>query len=281
MRDLDFREKASTLAMDRLLAIIEDNSRLELSKEELRSGVVRGLFNERFVQITKLQMGPYKDEASGISAEKTIITLYDLVGSENGILSTSESLDDFEQGRIQHLKINLTIREALDLFTNEEYERLSRIIAVDYESNLLVPANDLVVVQASLLDLLRRNPLLLAEISHRQFEELLFELLRAQGFEVHLTARTRDGGCDLIAVTRDCLGITTKYIVEAKHYGRSKKVGVGAVRQLSAVRQKLEAHHGLLVTSSYFTKPAKEENESYYGLHLRDYESLLGWLRSA
>jgi len=99
------------------------------------------------------------------------------------------------------------------------------------------------------------------------------------GYTVELTARTRDGGCDLIALRNDQLGIKTKYVIEAKHYKPENGVGVGIVRQVSAVKQKFGAHHAVLITSSYFTKDAIQENRVFYGLHLTDYDSLLRWLR--
>ena len=171
------------------------------------------------------------------------------------------------------------VSQALDRFTREEYEELRALSAeVEQHIELPIPERRIAVAQASLLDLLRRHPELVHEISHREFEEVLFDLFGRMGFEVELTARTRDGGCDLIAFADDQIGMRTRYIIEAKHYRPENKVGVAFIRQLSAVRQKHGAHHGILVTSSSFTKDALEENRTYYGLHLRDYARLRDWI---
>ena len=54
---------------------------------------------------------------------------------------------------------------------------------------------------AALLDLsLKRDPSQLCEIDRRVFEELVAELFDGFGYAVELTARTRDGGRDMIAV---------------------------------------------------------------------------------
>ena len=122
----------------------------------------------------------------------------------------------------------ITVEEALNRFREEALAAYSIGEAEpEYESSLLLSRHEILAVQDSLLALARERPAFLDEISPRQFEELLQELLLEQGFDVELTATTRDGGCDLIAVSRDQLGIKTKYVVEAKHYSRLNKVGVG------------------------------------------------------
>lgn len=176
----------------------------------------------------------------------------------------------------------MTVKETLEYLIEEEYARLkATTVEVEQDTSLSPPTGSIIIVQDSLLRLMASNPELMYRITHRQFEELVFEIFGKLGYAVELTARTRDGGCDLIAFRDDTIGIRTKYVIEAKHYKPENKVGVSIVRQLSAVRQKFGAHHGVLVTSSFFTKDAVEENRAFYGLHLNDYDGVLGWIKKS
>jgi HJR/Mrr/RecB family endonuclease len=125
------------------------------------------------------------------------------------------------------------------------------------------------VVPSTLLGVLKAKPAFIFQISHREFEELIRDILRSMGFDVHLTAQTRVGGCDLIAVSRDVLGIQTKYVIEAKHYTPTNKVGVQLVRQLNTVRIREGAHHGVLVTSSYSRATRSPKTGHSMGYNLR------------
>lgn len=174
----------------------------------------------------------------------------------------------------------LRIKDAIDLLSRDYLRRTFGFeFETEAEFHLAIPRLELVTLQSSVLQLLRSDPTLLDKITPRQFEELIYEIFSNLGFEAQLTARTRDGGCDLIAFQKDALGIMTKYVVEGKHYHPQKnRVGVSVVRQLSAVRQKHGAHHGVIVTSSFFTADAIEENSQFYGLQLSDRSKLLEWL---
>ena len=68
-------------------------------------------------------------------------------------------------------------------------------------------ASRVAVVQDALLELLKSDPSLIHSVSHRHFEEIIFELMERLGFRAELTARTRDGGCDVIAFCSAPLGI--------------------------------------------------------------------------
>lgn len=107
-----------------------------------------------------------------------------------------------------------------------------------------------------LISLLARKPSYLHALSPRAFEELIAEIFSRQGFEVHLTKQTRDGGKDIIALY-NTLGIQTKYIIECKRY-REKPVGIELVQRLAGVRHALSANKAILATTSRFTSPAIE-----------------------
>lgn len=78
----------------------------------------------------------------------------------------------------------------------------------------------------------------------RKFEELIAELLRAKGYEVELTPRTRDGGFDILAIKKGDLG-SALTLVECKRYAETNKVDVGIVRGLYGVVEEKRATQGL------------------------------------
>jgi len=130
-----------------------------------------------------------------------------------------------------------------------------------------------------LLGELRRDPALLHGLRPRQFEELCAELLSRDGYEVELTAESRDGGIDIYAVRHDSLGAFLS-LVQCKKYALSNRVGVSVVRELYGVVQAKRANAGVVATTSMFTKGAKEEqHELNFQIKLRDYSDIQEWLK--
>jgi hypothetical protein len=135
-------------------------------------------------------------------------------------------------------------------------------------------------VNDELIRYLAKHPELLYELDPRRFEELVAELLRAQGFEPTLTPRTRDGGRDIHAARSDALG-SLLYLVECKRYAPKNKVGVEVVRAIHGVTSAERASKGVIVTTSSFTKDAIAfASPLKYGIGLHDFESLKSWLSS-
>lgn len=135
-------------------------------------------------------------------------------------------------------------------------------------------------VNDELIRYLAKHPNLLHELHPRRFEELVAELLRAQGFEPTLTPRTRDGGRDILAARSDALG-NLLYLVECKRYAPGNKVGVEVVRSIHGVTQAERANKGVIVTTSSFTRDAIAfASPLKYGIGLHDFEALKVWLNS-
>ncbi|TVQ77231.1 MAG: restriction endonuclease, partial [Phycisphaeraceae bacterium] len=88
------------------------------------------------------------------------------------------------------------------------------------------------------------------ELPWREFEQLLAEAFRREGYTVELTPRGADGGIDLI-LSRD----GEKTLVQAKHWKR-KPVGVAIVREFFGVKTAEKAHECIIVTSGSFTPDA-------------------------
>lgn len=112
-------------------------------------------------------------------------------------------------------------------------------------------------------------------LSSRDFEELVAEVFRQQGYTVEITQNTRDGGCDIIA-TRNIDGLPFMLLIECKRYGRRNHVGVQLVRSLLGVQTDRKANKAVLVTSSSFTKDAwKFAERQQHLISLVDFDDLL------
>ena len=137
------------------------------------------------------------------------------------------------------------------------------------------------LINNELIDHLSRNPDAVHDLTGRQFEELTAELLERMGYEVQLTAATRDGGKDLYAVRKDGLG-SFMFVVECKRYAPDRPVSVGVVRSVHGVAQHERANGAIVMTTSFFTDPAKQFARELRGqMSLRDFADLQGWLSDA
>lgn len=140
--------------------------------------------------------------------------------------------------------------------------------------------SDIISVSDEFLKKLHDKPELLYELTPRGFEELVAELLNRLEYEVTLTPASRDGGKDIYAAKKDPLG-TFLYIVECKKYAPDNRVGVGLIRQLNGVVQAEQATAGILATTSFFSRDAKEFQKTIpFLISLKDYFGIQNWLKS-
>ncbi len=181
--------------------------------------------------------------------------------------------------------------ENLDLLPDEfELSEDDEIELVDYdllpEADLVVPESKIVLlnqfsqIQKTIDDIYKNNEQLY-HIHHREFEEMMAELLRSRDFEVYLTKKTRDGGTDIIAL-QNLAGLPIKMLIECKKYAPNRKIGVDIIRGFSHVVNTKQANKGIIFTTSYFTADARKEQQLYmpYLLDLRDYHDVINWINS-
>ena len=122
------------------------------------------------------------------------------------------------------------------------------------------------------------HPEKLAEMHWRDFEHLVAELFARDGFHVTLTSQSGDRGVDLYAARQTGLG-TLLYVVECKRFASGRAVGPGLVRELRGVIDRETATGGVLVTTSFFSRGAREEQRSIASrLSLRDQKDISHWL---
>jgi Restriction endonuclease len=152
------------------------------------------------------------------------------------------------------------------------------VLYIRNTADIIVPKL-IVTVSDILIDRLRRSPKLLTELEPRQFEELIAELFLRQGFEVHLTAPTRDGGKDIIAFSQK-MGIPMKFIIECKRYAMENRVGLALVQRLLGVKVATKANKAILATTSTFTRDARQfASDHFWDLDLKDHRGVMEWVR--
>jgi restriction system protein len=123
----------------------------------------------------------------------------------------------------------------------------------------LIAAASIFVAYKRLTRQQKRITLLLKELDElssdgKEFEERIKLLLEDLGW--HNTQRRGgpgDRGVDLVAKWGEYT-----YVVQCKYYKTKNTVGSPDVQKLLGARQDTKAYQALLVTTSYFTKPAKE-----------------------
>lgn len=173
-----------------------------------------------------------------------------------------------------------------DLFENDLAKVLKDFLPANKPSDkrpdvlLIIPARkSIVTVNTRLADMFRREPQLLRTIDPIKFEELVAELFEEDGYRVVLTPPRADGGKDIYVYKSD-EKLEASFLVECKRYIPPNKVGVEIARQLYGVVQHERRSGGVIVTTSYFTRGAKEFAGTVpYQLFLRDFEDLQTWLQ--
>jgi hypothetical protein len=115
---------------------------------------------------------------------------------------------------------------------------------------------------------LRRNVSDIYALTPRRFELLVEDVFRNLGYRTQLTKQTRDGGYDVLLSGSDGMQV----LVECKRYAKDQRVRVSTVRELLGVQLCKGVRFGKLVTTAYFTEPARstalEVNEGDSGFHL-------------
>ena len=122
------------------------------------------------------------------------------------------------------------------------------------------------------------NPDRLRTVPPVLFEAIVAELLASFGWEVSLTPQTRDGGYDILGITRDPSGLETSWLVECKKYAAENHVGVDVVRAIYGAMTHIGVQNAVIVTTSKFTSDAQKFSLAHQDIHLIDFKKISGWL---
>src|SRR5262249_31340215 len=119
----------------------------------------------------------------------------------------------------------------------------------------------------------------LHDLKWTEFEDLIAHLLYRFGWSTQPMGYTKDEGIDIIAIKRLKPDIDTNMLVQCKRFSEQRKVGVDLIRQLWAVKSQRSFNQAMLVTSSTFTRGARE-HASLWNLELRDRDAILDWCQA-
>ncbi|MCI0693583.1 restriction endonuclease [candidate division KSB1 bacterium] len=126
-----------------------------------------------------------------------------------------------------------------------------------------------------------KDPNLLYELNPRRFEILIASILKEIGFSTTLTPFSKDGGFDIFARLEPQNNESSQiYLVECKKYKSSNKVGVRLIRELYGVKFHNSANVAMLVTTSSFTREARNFAKQHYTeIQLKDFNDIMNWIR--
>ena len=139
-------------------------------------------------------------------------------------------------------------------------------------------------VTAEFIVRLSQNPLDLHQLNAKEFEEVIAELYAIDGYTTELVGswNQADGGIDIVAVKDDIGSFQYRMAIQCKRYSPYRRVSAAPIRSLAGVLDRFHAHAGAIVTTSDFTKPAKEEAETFFWkISLIDFEGIVEALRKA
>lgn len=92
------------------------------------------------------------------------------------------------------------------------------------------------------------------KLSPYEFEYFCARVLNANGYQVMTTRKSGDGGKDLIGMDNK----NQQIFGEVKQYDKENKIGRPLLQKLRGVMADANVHHGIFITTSDFTKEAKE-----------------------
>lgn len=174
--------------------------------------------------------------------------------------------------------ISILVRDSIHITDSTEIEIIPNVefdLSVPYEGRTIIDIAK--AVDEKLVAYFFRHPDELKTMNRRLFEKLVAELFHGFGYEVELTKQTRDGGKDIIAIKQD--EIKVKYLIECKRPDPGGYVNVQTVRELYGVKSSEGATKGIIVTTAYFSKDAKDFFDKHkWELEGKQYEDLRQWL---
>lgn len=120
------------------------------------------------------------------------------------------------------------------------------------ESLIVVPDN-----RAADLRQIIRDPAAIYAIDPYYFENLVGLIYELLGFPVKVTQRARDWGADVLVFHPSTFSDRVFRAIQVKRYSPTNKVGLAEVQRMKGVLADFHASTAEIVTSSWFTAPAK------------------------
>jgi HJR/Mrr/RecB family endonuclease len=156
-----------------------------------------------------------------------------------------------------------------------------------FETKIILPENIEESYKAvnflpiTIFEKILKDPTLMREISSRDFEYFVAEIVEKLGFSnVTVTPRSGDGGRDIIA-TKEVNEIPLLFSFECKQYSKKRKIQLETMRALlgTVVHTNSKANIGVLVTTSSFTKGVRDFITSEAMIDGKDFHDLVQWIK--
>jgi hypothetical protein len=242
-------------------------------------GLVALLGRDKGLRATKKETGLVEHEIA--AAENAGIPVFAYVTPNSGLFAR---LDRSHETRndvalLAQSEVVKAVRSTADLA-----EQLALDLASFFhQGNRGRHAIRLEVVRTIHLPTLAACPEELLRCSPRDFEEVVAELLKADGWNVDVVVRSNASGPDIIACSSRLLdAVPLRMIVECKRVREDRPVDVDVVRKLVYwVNEEYGATLGMIATTSRFTREAKElaEAKHRWRISLRDQGAVREWIR--
>ncbi|GMQ79373.1 MAG: hypothetical protein BMS9Abin02_1958 [Anaerolineae bacterium] len=185
-----------------------------------------------------------------------------------GLRGDMRFLGDFDFSYPESTEEGASESDEVELILPEDAEE--RIARVDY-------------LPYKIMDAIAVNPDLMHDLSPREFEKLIADLIGNLGFnDIILTPRSGDGGRDVLA-TQHIHGIPVMFVFECKRYAKNNKVGPGLLRTLlgTVSHEGTKANIGVLVTTSTFTRGGRDFILSESNVDGKDFGDIVKWIEEA
>ena len=123
--------------------------------------------------------------------------------------------------------------------------------------SMAVDSTSPALIDQRFIDYLNAQPEDLSRMHWRQFELLTGEFFRRNGYEVHITPPSGDGGVDARAIRTDGVVGPELILIQAKRYGDERQVGIEAVKALWSDVKDESATRDIIATTSTLAPGAR------------------------
>ena len=137
------------------------------------------------------------------------------------------------------------------------------------------------LIDQRFIDYLHAQPQDLSQIHWRQFEFLVGEFFRRNGYTVHVTAPSGDGGVDVRAVREHGVAGPELILIQAKRFADDRQVGIESVKALWSDIDEAHATRGMVATTSTLAPGARKYCQARrYRLTAAERPAVEEWLKA-
>jgi hypothetical protein len=148
-------------------------------------------------------------------------------------------------------------------------------------TNTSADAGTFALIDQRFIDYLHAQPGDLSRMHWRQFEYLVGEFFRRNGYNVNVTAPSGDGGVDVRAVREAGIAGPELILIQAKRFSNDRRVDVETVKALWSDVNETSATRGVIATTSALAPGARAYCEArLYRLTAAERPTVEEWLRT-